>query len=271
MRIRPVLQDHFPSIIAGAMRLMALLALFLATGWVSSALSAPTTSSCITCHSDPNFLVTNKKLYDYYRLWEQSIHGHEGVACSDCHNGNPELPTKKGAHGAQGMAAANQSSPVNYKNVPQTCAQCHEEFYNDYIKSKHYKESMVKEKTRRGPNCVTCHGSVNTSVLNVNTVRSTCELCHNEKTNNHPDIPDRAAAVLNKFLSVQRFYNYLAKKGDFLKAPGAVDVIDKMKTNIFVDWHTFELDMIEKRTVDLLDIMKVKRNEIRSHFNENKN
>ncbi|MBI3992447.1 MAG: ammonia-forming cytochrome c nitrite reductase subunit c552 [Candidatus Lambdaproteobacteria bacterium] len=266
-----ILQHQLPSISARAMRAMVLLALTLTIGWVSSALAAESTSSCVTCHSDPNLLVTNKKLYDYYRLWEQSVHGQEGVTCSDCHNGNPELPTKKGAHGAQGMAAASQSSPVNYKNVPHTCAQCHEEFYNDFIKSKHYKESMVKEKTRRGPNCVTCHGSVNTTVLNVNTVRSTCELCHNDETRNHPDIPDRAAAVLNKFLSVQRFYNYLANKEDLLQNPGAVSVIDKMKTSIFVDWHTFEIAMIEKRTVELLDIMKEKRNEIRSHLKDSKN
>ena len=246
----------------GVLRILLPLALLLLF-WAGAA-SAETGNSCIDCHSNPNFLVTDKKLYDYYQLWEQSVHGQEGVSCVDCHNGNPKAKDKTTAHGTGGMSASNRTSPVNYRNVPQTCAQCHEEFFRHFKDSKHYEISQKADPKQRSANCVTCHGSVNIAVLNVTTVRKTCELCHNEKSGNHPNIPARAEVLLNKFLSVQRYDRYLAKLQKNLKDPLSFNQIDKTATSIFIDWHTFDLDNIEKRTLKLLEQMKAKRNEIKS-------
>ena len=38
----------------------------------ASAADAP--NSCVECHGNPDFLVTAKKLFDYYQEWEISIH-----------------------------------------------------------------------------------------------------------------------------------------------------------------------------------------------------
>ena len=172
--------------------------------------------SCVECHSSPQFLVTNKKLYDYYRLWEVSVHGQEEVGCSDCHGGNPAAKDKEAAHRVAALPGGEKTSPVNYQNIPKTCGQCHDEIYKHYTTSKHYEKLLAGERAGKpiGPNCVTCHGSVNTAVLNVGTVRDTCEKCHNRENDNHPDIPDRAEEKLNEFLSIHRYYRFITVRGD---------------------------------------------------------
>lgn len=219
--------------------------------------------SCITCHKNPDFRVTNKKLYDYYDLWKDSIHAQESVACSDCHGGNPDAADKVAAHGKKGIGASVKTSPVNYRNIPKTCAQCHQAFYDHYRQSKHFKHLTNDKDDLQGPNCVTCHQSVSTTVLNVNTVRKTCAQCHNEKTGNHPDIPGRAEFLLNKFLSIHRFYRYLTVKGNVLHEAAVFKQIEHLTNDLFINWHTFDLDRVERQTLALLSILKEKRNEIR--------
>ena len=68
--------------------------------------------SCVDCHSDPDLLVKNKKLYDYFQEWSASVHKQEDVSCSDCHGGNPEVDDKDAAHGGE-LTGANASSRVN--------------------------------------------------------------------------------------------------------------------------------------------------------------
>lgn len=267
MNIRSASQSRTRRAAIRGLPFLMLLALLLAA-WAAPTMAESPTDSCVDCHSDANFFVTNKKLYDYYQLWSESVHGQEQVGCHDCHNGNPKRADKAGAHGRIEMAAADKTSPVNYRNVPQTCAQCHDDFYDHYRQSSHYKESQKQDKSRRGPNCVTCHGSVNTAVLNVNTVRRTCEVCHNEETENHPDIPGRAESLLNKFLSMQRFYRYLSKKERFFPDGPTLAQFDDKTSELYVDWHSFELENIEKRTVELLALMKRKRTEIKQRIME---
>lgn len=223
--------------------------------------------SCITCHKDPNFLVTNKKLFDYFREWKQSIHGQEGVGCSDCHGGNPLARTKLKAHGPKGIGATNPGSPTSYKRVPKTCAQCHEDFYTYYRQSSHFKRLVSKDPKRQGPNCVTCHASVNTMVMNFNTVRNTCAQCHNEESKNNPEIPGQAEELLRKFLSIHRFYRYLTVRGGVLEDDEIFHRIKRDTEDLFTSWHTFDLPTIEKKTNRLLTLLKEKRNEIlqRSH------
>ena len=83
---------------------------------------------CVDCHSSAQFLVTNKKLYDYYRLWEASIHGQERIGCSDCHGGNPATMDKDAAHRGAGLPGG-KASPVSYQLIPKTCGQCHDVVY----------------------------------------------------------------------------------------------------------------------------------------------
>jgi hypothetical protein len=115
----------------------------------------------------------------------------------------------------------------------------------------------------QGPNCVTCHGSINSTVLNVNTVQEACARCHNDESENHPEIPEQAKTVLNKFLSIHRFYRYITVKGDPNETKEFFQNIGDRVYKLSVNWHTFDLDTAEEATGTLLDLLKKKRDEVR--------
>lgn len=225
---------------------------------------AATHDSCVKCHSDSSFLVKNKKLYDYYRDWTLSVHSQEGITCDDCHGGNPKAASKKAAHGGQPMEAKVRSSPINFRNIPKTCARCHEEIYQRFRASSHFKHLIKNKSSEQAPNCVTCHGSVNSAVLNVRSVAGTCLQCHNKETDNHPEIPEKAESILNTFLSIHRFYRYITLRGDPNEVRSFFRLVDPMNEQLGQDWHRFDLKRIEIQTKDLLNLLKTKRNEIKT-------
>ncbi|MGK5094827.1 multiheme c-type cytochrome [Deltaproteobacteria bacterium TL4] len=220
-------------------------------------------NSCVDCHSNPDFVVTNKKLYNYFQEWKLSTHQQEGITCSDCHGGNPKLTDKNASHG-DSVGESKKKNAVNFENIPATCGECHEDIYNGYRQSPHFKHLSKKNQEQQGPNCVTCHGSINVAALNVNTVQKTCVQCHNQKTGNHPDIPDKAHQLLNKFLSLHRFYRFISIRGEAKETREFLEKVDAQIESLSNNWHTFDLEIIELKTQSLLELLKAKRNEIKN-------
>jgi hypothetical protein len=230
--------------------------------WIGVATGSDEEDSCVECHRDPKFLVTNKKLYDYFREWDSSVHEQEGIGCADCHGGNPKSSDKDKAHGTD-LSESGAKSAVNFKNIPVTCGECHDEVYGRYRTSSHFEHLVAEAQEEQGPNCVTCHGSLSGTTLTVNTVRTACARCHNEKTDNHPEIPDKAKIILNKFLSIHRFYRYITARGDPIETREFFRRVDDRIHSLSLEWHTFELAGIEEKTQELLDLMKTKRDQVR--------
>lgn len=229
----------------------------------AGALGAEPKNSCEACHLDPDFLVTNKKLYDYYREWDVSIHKQEGVTCDDCHGGDPRAADKAVAHGA-GVKSSDPASGIYYKNVPETCGTCHDDILDGFRESEHFAHVEKKKKdSEQGPTCVTCHGSINSEVLSVNTVEAACARCHNEEHDNHPENPEKARAILNRFLSIQRFYRYIGVNGEPQEVKGFFETMDPKLRALVVTWHTFDLKEIEQATESVLATLRAKRDEIR--------
>lgn len=220
-------------------------------------------SSCIRCHSQQRFLVTHPRLYHYFLNWKDSIHAQEGVSCVDCHGGNPQANDMRHAHAGRTKGHRSVMSAVNYKNIPATCAKCHSEVADSFRKSAHYRHLVAKGQARQGPNCVTCHGAMNTSVLNVNDVKAACARCHNRRTKNHPEIPGKAETILGEFLSVHRYTRYIAIKSKPEDLKATFQVVDKMVHDLDAEWHTFDLGAVEVKTQKLLRFLKEQRQEIR--------
>ncbi len=218
--------------------------------------------SCVDCHRNPDFLVQNKKLYDYFQDWELSVHKQEEVSCTDCHGGNPEASEEKAAHGP-GVGEARRTSAVNFENIPRTCGECHEEILDAYRTSNHFEHLVKKKEEKQGPNCVTCHGSMATSVPDVETVGKACARCHNEEKDNNPETPDDARVILNKLLSIDRFYRYLSHRLEPDKREKILEELDVKIHDLSVRWHTFDLEEMDKATRSLLEEIKQRRDEVR--------
>jgi nitrate/TMAO reductase-like tetraheme cytochrome c subunit len=220
-------------------------------------------NSCESCHSNPDFLVTNKKLYEYYQEWSGSVHDQEEVTCDDCHGGDATASAKVASHD-NGISASDPTSGVYYKNVVDTCGTCHDDVLEGFRESEHYKHVVKKQDEEQGPTCVTCHGSINAEVLNVNSVTEACSRCHNEEKDNHPDIPKKAKAILNRFLSISRFYRYITIRAEPGEAKAFFEQIDPKIQHLAVTWHSFDLEKIDEETRELLTMLKAKRVEIRA-------
>ncbi len=218
--------------------------------------------TCIDCHSSKELMVTNKKLYDYYQNWLLSAHANQGITCSDCHGGDPQAKSKNASHRLRSGTPTAAGSRINFRNIPETCAECHEQIMEGYKKSKHYKRLVSKKQETKGPNCVTCHGSVNAQVLAPQNVKQVCSQCHNKKTKNHPEITEEVTRLLGRILSADRYRRYVMKRGNAADIKHLVNDIDPKRAKLGQTWHTFDLEAVDKEAGAIIESMHEMRDKI---------
>ena len=118
---------------------------------------------CLQCHST--------LAEEYSRpvtLWRSSIHAENGIACNNCHGGNP-TDVANAMNPAQGFLGV----PVE-EEIPAFCGRCHVGVLKDYLTSQH-----GQALGSGGPTCVTCHGShqiVKAALELIN--EQLCSRCH---------------------------------------------------------------------------------------------
>jgi hypothetical protein len=211
---------------------------FSAPGY--SAEGGKTENSCVHCHSQlPGSSFVGARSHS----WTGSIHQKHGVTCDKCHGGNPRAAAQKEAH-AGVLGSGNPQSAVYYKNIPSTCGKCHGAEFYKFTQSLHYNRL---EATGRGPECVTCHGSMVTSILTPDTIAAVCEQCHNERLGIFPFIPQKAKAVLLLLRESMALFD--ADQRLYHPAEGTVEARNMRDARASLhsarlDWHKFDLDTI---------------------------
>jgi hypothetical protein len=206
-----------------------------------------TGNSCVHCHSQlPGSSFVGAKSHS----WSGSIHQKHGVTCDKCHGGDPRAPEEKEAH-AGVLGSGDPGSPVYFKNIPSTCGKCHGAEFYKFTQSLHYKRL---ESTGKGPECVTCHGSMVTGILTPDTVADVCGQCHNERMGIFPFIPQKAKAVVlllreSKALldANERLYHPAAGTAKARNLQSARVALHSAMLN----WHKFDLDTIIAELQDL--------------------
>jgi hypothetical protein len=210
------------------------------------AAGAPQASQCIECHKDPAFRVQNKKLYDYYQEYEKSLHGLLEIDCEECHGGDAgtrQLP----------VAHAGVMKAVSYGQIPVTCGRCHQAQEQAYGGSKH---AAVMQETGMAPNCVTCHGSMDMDFVLTSMVENACRFCHNQQTQNHPEVPDRAEFILNQVNTIKGYKSFVFKYSDD-------EVLQERIRSEYIEltraWHAFDLDNVGPKATALLDRLRAEK------------
>jgi hypothetical protein len=216
-------------------------------------------NSCVQCHSR---LPGNSFVGAESHSWTGSIHQKNGVTCDRCHGGNPQAAGEKEAHEGV-LPSSNPESTVYFKNVPATCGKCHGAQYYKFTQSVHYK---MLESTGKGPECVTCHGSMVTRVLTPNNVATLCEQCHNKRMGILPYIPQEAKAVL----LLLRESKALLAADTKLYQPGEETAMARLMRNArsslysaTLDWHTFDLERIIGHLEETYNFLEVLSSETR--------
>jgi hypothetical protein len=225
---------------------------------VPAPVAAAAEDRCVTCHGDPSFAVRNKKLFDYFQKWSASSHAANGVTCSDCHGGDPQAADKDQAHG-KALEAGLPGSQVFYKNIPKVCGRCHAEIYDSFTQSKHYRR-LTEQGV--GPNCVTCHGSLNTTVLTPSKIATVCERCHNEETGNHPGFPEKARQIRRHNMIISSYLKWVGAYYESIGQPQEMVPFYEQVKNQRIAWHTFNLDQAQDTSDAILNRLRQKEREI---------
>lgn len=192
-------------------------------------------SACVSCHRNIRQFAA---LEHSFKDWDQSTHAKSGVKCEACHGGNPSSQNKKEAHTGI-LRSTNKNSRMYFTKIPETCGSCHVPELNAFKKSDHYKELQG---SGRGPNCVTCHGSMANQVIASEDMERTCTLCHRQPTQAYAArmaLSESRAALRKLDVEIARVRE--AKTMDVgSQERGYRTLLDRFN-GALIDWHAFNM------------------------------
>lgn len=216
----------------------------------------------VECHVD----ATKRLAIEDYIKWKNSLHGAFGVTCDRCHGGNPESPTKEGAH--QGLQTSRSvDSAIYYKNVPAKCGECHYEEYYAFIQSEHYARLEAND---LAPTCFTCHEIHSTRVLKSDEIAPACMNCHNEVTGILASAPKDAEELLSMLNQMDREINQLKSEIQSAKRLGkdtseAEEYLLKaevIRAGLPKIWHTFDFNLFRNKVEEGLKYLEESKNSL---------
>lgn len=241
------------------MRAKAFIGLAAALVLAAGTAAAEGKGSCVDCHQR---LPASAAASHDFADWRKSPHAAAGVNCEACHGGDAAAKDKAAAHKGL-LRSTDPKSPIYFTNIPQTCGACHDAEFKAFQMSAHFKELQSSGK---GPNCVTCHGSMANVVLGPREMETTCALCHRQ--------PTQAFAARRELDSAGAMVRGLASALKKARDAGAVDLapqetgyreIVDLQRAASVQWHTFKMQEVisaerevKRRVTALLGELKLK-------------
>jgi hypothetical protein len=155
------------------------------------------TTSCLTCHADPDFFdEAALRILEEHR---QGIHAEAGISCHDCHGGNPDPALADDFDAA--MDASWADNPYvgvpERVDIPQFCGRCHSDpdFMRQFSPNLHTDQESRYWTSNHGhalaagdtrvATCTDCHGvhgmrpaTDQRSTVHPTQVAKTCAGCH---------------------------------------------------------------------------------------------
>jgi Zn ribbon nucleic-acid-binding protein len=197
---------------------------------VAPALSAdPAETVCIQCHAG-----LPGELGAPVSAWQGSVHERNGVACHDCHGGDP-------TDFANAMDPARGFIGVpDYEEVPAFCGRCHVGVLADYLERAHGRKLAAG-----GAQCVTCHGNHAIQAAHLDLINERdCSRCHEY---------GRAAEIKTALAETDARFSAVSGEFDRLKRLG-VPVGDlkgtlfDLRNRFHRVFHSVEVDKVRAET-----------------------
>lgn len=205
----------------------------------------------VSCSLECHATTIDRIAKSNYEQWTHSKHAMFNVTCNNCHGGNIDSSVKEKAH--EGVFRSSEfNSTVFYRNVPETCGNCHKRELTEFMDSKHFQKLKA---LKQAPTCDTCHMPHEFNVLNISEFQGLCSQCHNDNMRVAPsDAPDKAAAALKNGeklkieikLAQDAIKLASQQEKDVSKAQKSLDTAISIKDNLPVLWHGFNLPHFEE-------------------------
>lgn len=196
--------------------------------------------TCITCHQN---LSSSVNLGHNFSDWKKSVHAVHHVGCASCHGGNPQVSNPVEAH-QWVLSSRKEKSLVYFQKVSETCGRCHKGEFEEFQKSAHYR---TLQKTGKGPNCLTCHGAMATTILTYADLDQTCSLCHGK--------PTRAAQAFQLLHSVKKSLDRYQKKMQSQKKEPSPEFTNRYN-ELQRKWHSFDVVSVIEMSKNLIQDLK---------------
>jgi len=203
---------------------------------------------CIQCHDSDMMKAELRKIPGQ---WRQSWHYQNGVACNDCHGGDP-------ADAAMAMSPLRGfAGKPAYEGVPEFCGKCHVGILKSYRESGHGKALKA---SGSGPNCVTCHGSHTIQKANIDIINEErCTQCHSY---------DRARIMKQALFATEKNIRDIDTSLKHLSSQGiytedAEKELFRIEAEFRTLFHTVDVSLVKQKTDGFqqqLDILRKKVN-----------
>jgi hypothetical protein len=214
-------------------------------------------SCSFECHED----VIRKRATDNFQQWSDSDHSKYYVTCDACHGGNPNAENEAESHASM-KKITDSSSPINFKNIPDTCGECHAEEMEHFKDTMHYQRLKAES---RAPSCVTCHVPHTFKVLKASEMTVLCSICHNPRDQIAvATVPMDAKKALEKQNEFQeellKAKNSIASdktaRKDVTNAQVDLDKAQAVMDDIPSLWHQFNLKDFDRQIQSGIDWAK---------------
>ncbi len=188
---------------------------------------------CMQCHDSDMMKPSLRKIPEE---WKQSWHNRNGVACHDCHGGDPT---------DAGLAMSRERGFVgapHYQDVPAFCGKCHIGILKNYTESGHGKALKA---SGSGPNCVTCHGSHGIQKANIDIINDQrCAQCH---TYERARIMKQALfATERKIRDLDISLKKLSSQGIYTEEENKA--LFRIEAEFRTLFHTVDISLVKKKT-----------------------
>ena len=223
---------------------------------------------CLVCHAAK----TMKPAYrEVVAQWRQSVHYKNGIACNDCHGGDPH-------NIALAMSPAKGFVGVpTRQGVMQFCGKCH----IDILKSCCTGSGVCITlgggvqctnlhctalcTTGKGPNCVTCHGAHDVKKADINLINpQLCGKCHSYSQ--AKAIKDALWKTEVKIENLQKDLRTL--KAGLISTSTKEQVLFRTKESYRSLFHTVDVKMVKDKTAMYDRKLDGLQSQVRQSFGE---
>jgi len=230
------------------------LAVFLALALIAVAGAAEDHDPvCIKCHDSEMVKPAFRKIPGE---WRQSWHYRNGVACNDCHGGDPVDAA---------MAMSRERGFVGtpkYREVPEFCGKCHIGILKNYLESGHGKALKA---SGRGPNCVTCHGSHGIQKANIDIINEQrCSQCHSYERAR--TMKQALFTTERKIQDIEHALKKLSSQGIYTAEE--VKALFRTEAEFRTLFHTVDVSLVKEKTDDFVRLLDILQNKVDSLFVE---